>query len=48
MKQLLFAALEAHDDLLARRSVEVWIGGEPTFTRRGLRSARVDERGRGG
>lgn len=28
-----FAALEAHDDLLARRSVDVWIGGEPTFTR---------------
>ncbi|MEO8551124.1 MAG: transglutaminase family protein [Kofleriaceae bacterium] len=33
MKDDLFAALAAHDDLLARRSVDVWIGGEPTFTR---------------
>lgn len=29
----IFAALSAHDDLIARRSVDVWIGGEPTFTR---------------
>src|SRR5204862_748855 len=27
------ATLQAHDELLARRGVEVWIGGEPTFTR---------------
>jgi uncharacterized protein (DUF2126 family) len=27
------ASLAMHDDLLARRNVEVWIGGEPTFTR---------------
>ncbi len=27
------ASLEAHDELLARRSVDVWIGAEPTFTR---------------
>ncbi|HTR54632.1 MAG TPA: transglutaminase family protein [Kofleriaceae bacterium] len=26
-------ALEAHDELLARRGVEVWLGAEPTFTR---------------
>ncbi|HEY0252332.1 MAG TPA: transglutaminase family protein, partial [Kofleriaceae bacterium] len=29
----MFAALAAHDDLVARRSIDVWIGGEPTFTR---------------
>jgi uncharacterized protein (DUF2126 family) len=29
----IFAALSAHDDLIARRSVDVWVGGEPTFTR---------------
>ena len=27
------AALEAHDEQLARRKVDVWVGGEPTFTR---------------
>ena len=27
------ASLAMHDDLLARRGVELWIGGEPTFTR---------------
>jgi uncharacterized protein (DUF2126 family) len=27
------AALAAHDELLSRRSVDVWIGAEPTFTR---------------
>jgi len=27
------ASLEVHDDLLARRGVEIWIGAEPTFTR---------------
>ncbi|MGE5183905.1 MAG: transglutaminase family protein [Acidobacteriota bacterium] len=27
------ASLAMHDDLLARRGVDVWIGGEPTFTR---------------
>jgi uncharacterized protein (DUF2126 family) len=27
------AALAAHDELLARRNVDVWIGAEPTFTR---------------
>ena len=27
------AALAAHDDLLARRGVDVWVGAEPTFTR---------------
>src|SRR5689334_3825064 len=29
----LAAALAAHDELLARRKVDVWIGAEPTFTR---------------
>src|SRR5450755_3463394 len=29
----IFAALSAHDDLIARRSIDVWVGGEPTFTR---------------
>jgi len=27
------ASLEMHDELLARRGVEVWVGAEPTFTR---------------
>jgi uncharacterized protein (DUF2126 family) len=27
------AVLAMHDELLARRSVEIWIGAEPTFTR---------------
>ncbi len=27
------ASLEVHDELLARRNVEVWVGAEPTFTR---------------
>jgi uncharacterized protein (DUF2126 family) len=27
------AVLELHDELLARRSVDVWVGAEPTFTR---------------
>jgi uncharacterized protein (DUF2126 family) len=27
------ASLAMHDDLLARRGVEIWIGAEPTFTR---------------
>ncbi len=27
------ASLALHDDLLARRGVEIWIGAEPTFTR---------------
>lgn len=27
------ASLEMHDDLIARRGVEIWIGAEPTFTR---------------
>ncbi|MBL9017048.1 MAG: transglutaminase family protein [Myxococcales bacterium] len=27
------ASFELHDELLARRGVDVWIGGEPTFTR---------------
>lgn len=27
------ASLEMHDELVARRGVEVWIGAEPTFTR---------------
>jgi len=27
------ATLEMHDELLARRGVDVWIGAEPTFTR---------------
>jgi len=27
------ACLAMHDDLLARRGVEIWIGAEPTFTR---------------
>jgi uncharacterized protein (DUF2126 family) len=27
------AALAAHDDLIARRGVDVWVGAEPTFTR---------------
>jgi len=29
------AALAAHDELLARRNVDVWVGAEPTFTRAG-------------
>lgn len=29
----LAASLAMHDDLLARRGVEVWVGAEPTFTR---------------
>jgi uncharacterized protein (DUF2126 family) len=29
----LAAALAAHDELIARRRVEIWIGAEPTFTR---------------
>jgi uncharacterized protein (DUF2126 family) len=29
----LTASLEAHDELLARRNVDVWVGAEPTFTR---------------
>jgi len=29
----MFAALAAHDDLIAKKGVDVWIGGEPTFTR---------------
>ena len=29
----LSAALAAHDELLSRRSVDVWVGAEPTFTR---------------
>ncbi len=28
------AALAAHDEQLARRSIDVWVGAEPTFTRR--------------
>ena len=27
------ASLAVHDELLARRSVEIWVGAEPTFTR---------------
>jgi uncharacterized protein (DUF2126 family) len=27
------ASLAAHDELLARRNVDVWVGAEPTFTR---------------
>ncbi|MEO7096489.1 MAG: transglutaminase family protein, partial [Polyangiales bacterium] len=27
------ATFEVHDELLARRNVEVWLGAEPTFTR---------------
>ena len=27
------AELELHDELLARRNIDVWVGGEPTFTR---------------
>jgi uncharacterized protein (DUF2126 family) len=27
------ASLAAHDELIARRGVEVWVGAEPTFTR---------------
>jgi len=27
------AALAAHDEQIARRKVDVWVGGEPTFTR---------------
>jgi uncharacterized protein (DUF2126 family) len=29
----LAASLAAHDELLARRNVDVWVGAEPTFTR---------------
>ena len=32
-KDEVVASLEMHDELLARRSVEVWVGAEPTFTR---------------
>lgn len=28
------AALKAHDELIARRALSVWVGGEPTFTDR--------------
>ena len=27
------ASLEMHDELIARRNVEIWVGAEPTFTR---------------
>jgi uncharacterized protein (DUF2126 family) len=27
------ASLDVHDDLIARRGVEIWVGAEPTFTR---------------
>jgi uncharacterized protein (DUF2126 family) len=27
------ASFEAHDELIARRNVDVWVGAEPTFTR---------------
>jgi uncharacterized protein (DUF2126 family) len=27
------ASLAMHDELIARRGVEIWVGGEPTFTR---------------
>ena len=30
----LAADLQAHDDLVARRGLDIWIGAEPTFTRR--------------
>jgi uncharacterized protein (DUF2126 family) len=33
MNDELAASLAAHDELLARRKVDVWVGGEPTFTR---------------
>jgi len=33
MKDDLDATLAVHDELLARRGVEVWVGAEPTFTR---------------
>ena len=33
MNDDLDAVLEMHDDLVARRGVEVWVGAEPTFTR---------------
>ena len=33
MSEDALAELAVHDELLARRSVDVWIGGEPTFTR---------------
>ncbi len=29
----LSASFEMHDELLARRSIDVWVGAEPTFTR---------------
>jgi uncharacterized protein (DUF2126 family) len=29
----LAASLAMHDELIARRGVEIWIGAEPTFTR---------------
>ncbi|HEX6838149.1 MAG TPA: transglutaminase family protein, partial [Polyangia bacterium] len=33
MSEDLDASLAMHDELLARRGVDVWVGGEPTFTR---------------
>ena len=33
MNDELDASLELHDELLARRHVEIWVGAEPTFTR---------------
>jgi uncharacterized protein (DUF2126 family) len=33
MNDELAASLEIHDELIARRNVEVWVGAEPTFTR---------------
>jgi uncharacterized protein (DUF2126 family) len=35
MSDELDAVLEMHDELIARRGVEVWVGAEPTFTRAG-------------
>jgi uncharacterized protein (DUF2126 family) len=33
MTDELAGALAAHDDLITRRHLEIWVGGEPTFTR---------------
>ena len=33
IKDELEASLEVHDELVARRGIEVWVGAEPTFTR---------------
>ena len=46
MNDELAASLAAHDELLARRKVDVWVGGEPTFTRADSIRSGVDHHAR--